>query len=122
MRPRLIVFGLVMSLFAAQAFANQEGQGVGSGVPKAKVFGNSDVVELLKAGMDDSVVIAKIKQAPEADFKVESDDLIALKKAGASPGVISAMLARKTPTSDTEPKAGPSFGGYGPNKTGLLCW
>ena len=82
-----------------------------------KRFGNADVVALVKAGLGDSVVIAKIKQAPDVDFKLETDDLVRLKAAGASPDVISAMLARATSTFDNtaRPKAAPGLG-----KTGTI--
>jgi len=74
-----------------------------------KRFGNDDVLALLKAGLGDSVVIAKIRQAPDVDFKLETDDLVRLKNGGATPDVISAMLARVTPATEaiTRPRPGP---------------
>jgi hypothetical protein len=59
---------------------------------------NDDVVQLMKLGLGDDVVVAKIKQAPTAAFKLSPDDLANLKKAGASDKVIAAMLEKATPT------------------------
>jgi hypothetical protein len=118
MRSRLVLYGIITIFLSTQAFASKGSEsatGDGSG---SRNFANSDVIDLLKAGMNDSVIIAKIKQAPEVNFKLEKDDLIALKSAGASPDVISAMITRETPASDSEPRHGPALGGYGPQRTG----
>jgi hypothetical protein len=52
---------------------------------------NSRVVEMSKLGLDDDIIIAKIKNG-SCDFKLEDTDLVQLKKAGVSPKVIAAML------------------------------
>lgn len=107
------VYAVAALLMASSLLAQQKDQ-----TADRRVFGNADVLALLKAGMESGVIIAKIKQAPEVNFALETDDLVALKEAGASPEVISEMLARATPASEASPKAAPSFNGYGPNKTG----
>ncbi len=100
------MLSLVVVLLAGSTLAERAMAGEDS---KVKAFGNADVMNLLKAGIEDSVIIAKIKQAPEVSFQLEADDLVALKQAGASPEVISAMLRRTTPEADNGPKAPPSF-------------
>jgi ABC-type proline/glycine betaine transport system substrate-binding protein len=47
-----------------------------------KALTNDDVVRLSKVGLGDEVVIAKIRQAEDVDFKLELDDLTKLKQAG----------------------------------------
>lgn len=94
---------------------------------QTKPLTNADVVSLAKLAMGDDVIIAKINQAAAVDFKLEVTDLEALKKAGVSGPVISAMLKKSTaapasapaPTSSAKPASGggaqpaPS-GGYQP--------
>jgi hypothetical protein len=58
---------------------------------------NADVVKLCKLGLGDEVVIAKINQAREVDFKLDTDSLVALKQEGVSKAVIEAMLKRTSP-------------------------
>jgi hypothetical protein len=41
---------------------------------------NQDVVKMVSAGLGDEVTVAKIREAPEVDFKLEVDDLVSLKK------------------------------------------
>lgn len=52
---------------------------------------NARVIELTKKGMDDDIIIAKIK-AGNCKFQLGDDDLIALKKEGVSAKVVAAML------------------------------
>jgi hypothetical protein len=63
--------------------------------PAAKLSGkaltNADVLELIGAGISDALIMAKIGAAP-ADFQLDTSDLIALKKAGASDNVVGAMV------------------------------
>ena len=51
-------------------------------------------MDLSKAGLGDTVVIAKIKQAPRVAFDLEPKDLQKLKNSKISKGVIAAMLDR----------------------------
>jgi len=63
---------------------------------------NADVIKLYKIDLGDEVVIAKIKQAKAVDFKLDTDNLIALKQAGVSKEVLAAMLGRTSvPQSST---------------------
>jgi hypothetical protein len=52
---------------------------------------NDDVVKLKDAGLSDDLLIAKIKSSP-ATFRLETEDLIALKKGNVSEAVIAAMI------------------------------
>jgi hypothetical protein len=64
---------------------NQPTSGEGSGITNARV------IEMSKLGLDDDIVIAKIKNG-SCDFQLGDTDLVDLKKAGVSPKVIAAML------------------------------
>lgn len=52
---------------------------------------NARVIELAKKGMDDDIIVAKIKNG-NCKFALGDDDLIALKKEGVSAKVVAAML------------------------------
>lgn len=62
------------------------------------VLTNGDITKMTKAGLGDDVILAKIDQAQEVDFQLETDDIIDLKQAGVHQDVISAMLRRSTPS------------------------
>ena len=78
------MIGLAASLWAAEASA-------------AKPLTNEEVVKLVKLGIGDEAVIAKIRQVPSVNFKLETDDLAALKADGVSGKVMAAMLERTSP-------------------------
>lgn len=61
----------------------------------AETLNNATVVTLVKAGVGDEAVIAKIKATP-GQFDLSAEQLIALKQQGVSSGVIAAMLATST--------------------------
>lgn len=56
---------------------------------------NQDVIKMVAAGLGDSLVIAKIRQAATVDFALEVDDLVKLRKAGVNETIVQAMLERK---------------------------
>ena len=64
---------------------------------------NTDVVKLLKAGLGDAVVVAKIRDTKSVAFDLGTDGLIALKKQGVSDAVIQAMLSHGTPQAPALP-------------------
>jgi len=80
---------------------------------QTKPLTNADIVSLAKLAMGDDVIIAKINQAAAVDFKLEVADLEALKKAGVTNPVISAMLKKSTAKSEPAPAAAakPASGG-----------
>jgi hypothetical protein len=59
---------------------------------------NTRIVEMSKLGLDDDIIIAKIKNGT-CEFQLEDTDLINLKKAGVSPKIIAAMLDANALTS-----------------------
>jgi hypothetical protein len=59
--------------------------------PSGKALTNQDVITLKSVGFTDDLLIAKIKAVPAA-YKIETDNLVALKKGGVSDAVISAMI------------------------------
>ena len=60
-------------------------------VPATGVMRNAEVVTLVKAGLPDETVIAKIRSG-KTDFDLSTDGLIALKTAGVSGAVMAAMI------------------------------
>lgn len=76
-----------------------------------KPFTNEDVQKLVALGMGSDVVVAKINAASQVSFRVEPDDLVALKNAGVSQEAIAAMIRRSSSTSS------PPVSGAGPSWT-----
>jgi len=74
-----------------------------------KPLSNADVIALLKAGLGDDVVIAKITQAKRQSLDVSPEVLIKLKEDGVSTKVIEAMVKRAgQPDSDRDADVGAS--------------
>lgn len=68
-----------------------------SQAPPANVLQNQDVLKMVKAGLDDSIIVAKIKSS-QCQFDTTPDALIALKQSGVSSAVLKAMtLAARQP-------------------------
>ncbi len=59
-----------------------------------QVLTNAEVVKMVSAGLGDSLVISKFRQAHEVDFALEVGDLIELKSSGVGEEVVEAMLKR----------------------------
>jgi len=90
MLPLVVVFAaLTVSLASSQ---NQSTAGSGSGITNARI------IEMSKLGLDDDIIIAKIK-SESCEFQMGDTDLVDLKKAGVSPKVIAAMLDSSVLTS-----------------------
>ncbi len=60
--------------------------------PAAAMFQNEDVIKMAKAGLDDTIIIAKIGGS-KCQFDTSPDALIRLKQGGVSAAVLKAMLA-----------------------------
>ena len=58
---------------------------------KPSALTNEDVLKLVTAAIGDDVILAKIKSSP-SQFQLDTDSIVALKKAGASDRVIAAMI------------------------------
>jgi len=54
------------------------------------------VIQMTKAGLSEEVIVARVNAEP-SQLKLSADDLITMKSAGVSDGVIRAMLAPKAP-------------------------
>jgi hypothetical protein len=59
--------------------------------PSSAKITNARVVEMAKLGLDDDIIIARIKHGA-CDFQLSDNDLLDLKKAGVSSKVVAAML------------------------------
>src|SRR5688572_20743296 len=57
-----------------------------------EVLTNDSVVQMVKAGLPEAIVIAKIKGTP-SKFDLKTDSLVNLKKAGVSDKVLEAMVS-----------------------------
>lgn len=78
-----------------------------SSAPSSKIT-NTRVVEMAKLGLDDDIIIARIKHGV-CDFQLSDSDLLELKKSGVSSKVVTAMLETvpvTTPTSVSAPSDG----------------
>jgi len=63
-------------------------------VEEEKPLDNVQIIQMTKADLGDSIIIAKINSAKEVNFALSTDDLLKLKSAGVSKDVITAMLDR----------------------------
>lgn len=70
-----------------------------------KLMTNQDVVDLVKAGMAESTVVAAVTNTP-GKFDTSAQALIALSKAGVPQAVIQAMLGAGTPSTARKDVAG----------------
>jgi len=71
----------------------------------AEVMTNQTVLSLLKAGLGDDLVIAKINSEP-CNYDVSTNTILSLKSSGASEKVIAAMVTRCASASDSRGIAG----------------
>ena len=77
----------------------------------AKALTNEDILVLVKVGLADEVIIAKIQQAPEEALNVSTETVLNLSKAGVGQGVIKAMVeraAKRSPERSTQTVAATS--------------
>jgi len=77
------------------------------GLRAQQTLNNDSVIKMVKAGLSADIVIATVNAQP-GHYDISPDGLIALKQAGASDKVISALIARN---SGVSPAAGPSPSG-----------
>ena len=111
------VVASTLALIASHALAAGVSDGArsaASGAPVAQAapgqaagpLTNGDIVNLVKLGLADDVIVAKIRQAPRVAFDLEPDDLVKLKNDGASSAVVAAMLGRATAAPSSASSAG----------------
>lgn len=101
MRRLLEVFAVLLLATAFGTLSAQTPQSPGGERPLT----NADVVKVMKLGLGDDVIIAKINQARAIDFDLSPDGLTKLKSDGVSKDVIAAMLKRASPPSQSAPPA-----------------
>ncbi len=87
----IIVFGLSVVLLMLGTAVNFRGQA-------GEDITNDRVIQMAKMGLDDDIIVAKIKTG-HAKFSLTDNDLMALKKGGVSGKVIAAMLEASVLTS-----------------------
>jgi hypothetical protein len=58
---------------------------------------NGDVVKMVEAGLDESIVISAIRHAARTTFSLDADSLIVLKKSEVSDGIIAVMFNPSSP-------------------------
>jgi len=81
----LIVFGL-LQFFISTATAQEKTDNT--------VLTNSNIIELVKAGLSESIILAKIKNS-KSEFDTSSSALIKLKENGVSDNLVTAMIEVK---------------------------
>lgn len=74
----------------------------------SKPLTNDDVVQMVKGGFDESTTVAAIQAASDTNFDTSVQALLALKGAGVSEKVISAMLAATKKKSEGAKAAAPA--------------
>ncbi len=62
---------------------------------KQAALDNDAIVRMTKAGLDDALILQTVRSQP-GQYRTGPDDLIALKTAGVSPAVLSAMMAHNS--------------------------
>ena len=90
---------LPISVSPAQDVTGTQQEGPASpnvGAPKEqKTLTNDAIIRMVKAGLDEDIIAQTVRTQP-GSYATGSDDLIALKEAGVSQAVISAMLAKNS--------------------------
>jgi len=69
----------------------------------AKVINNIEIQKLLTAEMSEDIILTVITTAKDKDFDTSADALTALKKQGATPAIIKAMLGSPVSMATTAP-------------------
>lgn len=72
--------------------------------PATRVLTNADVLQLLKTGIGDALIIEKI-QTSSCEFKTDPEDIVALHTSGVSDAIIAAMM-RAVPVEQSGPATG----------------
>ena len=94
----------VMLSVIAQAPASQDGPlQANSDIPRVHLLDNAEIIKMSKAGLGDDVLIQTIHVQP-GHYDTAPDDLIALKSAGLSDPVISAMVLHSSAPAIHDPE------------------
>jgi hypothetical protein len=100
---RSLIFGIVLatSMIGPSPSLAQSAQG------RAAPLKNDDIVKMVQAGLDDTIIITKIKSS-QCDFDTSTDALISLKKRGVSNAVLTAMAGAISPAASSTQSSTPS--------------
>jgi len=102
---KVLGWALFVLMCAATLFAQQ-------------VLNNDSVVKLVKSGLSEDMVVNIVKSEP-GKYSVTPDDIIALKNAGVSEKIITAMLAKGGASGDAATAAAPGATGAAAPPAGL---
>jgi hypothetical protein len=95
MMRAVLVRALVVLISLSLTVATSVGQ---------EVLTNDSVVQMVKAGLPEALVIAKIRSTP-TKFDLRAESLVSLKKSGVSDKVLEAMMAPGSPASGAQAAA-----------------
>jgi len=107
MKSLFVVVALAASLLAASSAA----------LFAQETLTNQSVVEMVKAGLSERVIIAKIRTSP-TNFDTSTDALIALKKNGVSEKVIETIMSPTAAAAPAAPPAAPAGSAVAPPPAG----
>ena len=103
MRPQQLTI-LVLAMWACAAVATAQPVPATPPAPRTPststrpaAMTNADVIKLVRAGLNDSLIAVGIRQAKATKFDITADGLVALKTAGVSDFVIAVMLDPTAP-------------------------
>lgn len=69
---------------------------------------NADVIKMIGAGLDETIIVTSIENAPESGLDASTDGLIALSAAKASKAVVAAVIKRASGVTAAAPAAAPA--------------
>jgi hypothetical protein len=96
--PMITILGVFLLATPGRVSATQVSARESAGAKTTTAaIGNEDVVKMVKAGLDEAVVIAAIRKAKATRFIVTPEALVSLKNGGVSNGIIAAMLDPSSP-------------------------
>jgi hypothetical protein len=77
------------------------------GAPAQEVLTNESVISMVKAGLSETIILAKVKSSA-GKFDVRTDSLVALKRAGVTDRVIEAMVSHPGQAAAAAPAPAPA--------------
>lgn len=90
--PRAVLLGSILTLLAANGALAFPGEAPGSASASDEVC--AEVVRLLEAGLGEPLVLRWLEESGKRPGRPTADDLVALKKAGASDELVAKLLDR----------------------------
>ena len=93
-RLRAVLLGSILALLAANGALAFPGEAPGSASASASDEVCAEVVRLLEAGLGEPLVLRWLEESGKRPGRPTADDLVALKKAGASDELVAKLLDR----------------------------